>query len=272
MNTNSAFALICALFIFVSCKKEEEPENHDLTAAKDMSLIYGAYADAFSQVDKVGKSESDLRDNNYGLPECVTVILQDTVQFPYSLTIDFGESNCYDDYGIGRRGKIHVTITGLYQSAGTQIITELEDYHVIDHHLQGTRTVTNLGADPVTGNLKYSVVEENVTLTAPDGSWTSFWESSRTREWTEGQGTWWWWLDDVYEITGDAEGITRTGIPYTINISDPLVVKVGCPWVVQGTLDLYPDGYPTFTLDYGNGNCDDNATVTVEGQVYNINL
>lgn len=271
MKTYSSLAVICTLLLVSSCKKEEPEEQHDLTATKDMALVYGAYADAFSMVDKVCKSEPDVRSSN-GLPDCATVILQDTVQFPYSLTIDFGETNCLDDYGINRRGKIHVTITGPYQEEGTQITTTLEDYHVIDHHLQGSRVVTNLGPDAETGNLKYSVVEQDVTLTAPDGEWTSYWESTRTREWVDGAESNWLWLDDIYEITGDAEGVTRTGVPYTINISSPLVVKVGCPWVVEGNLDLYPEGFPTFTLNYGDGNCDNNASVIVEGQEYFFTL
>lgn len=270
MKTKHLLPLLLAVLVLGGCKKDEEKEELDIYPARDMALINGAYSDAFSMVDRVGKSEPGLR-NNYGLPECATVIFQDTLEFPYAVTIDFGETNCTDDYGVNRRGKIHFEITGPYQDEGTVISTELEDYHVMDHHLQGSRAVTNLGEN-TEENLHFSVVESNVSLTAPNNEWTAYWESNRNREWAEGRSTWWNWFDDVYTITGDANGISRNGVPYTINITDPLVVKIGCPWVAGGALDLLPQNSSVLTLEYGDGNCDANAKVIVEGNEYDITL
>lgn len=270
MKTKHLLPFLFAALVLSGCKKDEEKEELDISPARDMALINGAYSDAFSMVDRVGKSEPGLR-NNYGLPDCATVIFQDTVQFPYTLTIDFGENNCEDDNGVPRRGKIHVSITGPYQEEGTIISTTLEDYHVYDHHLQGSREVTNLGENE-NSNVHFSVVEEDVSLTAPNNEWTSYWESNRNREWAEGKDSWWWWLDDVYAITGDANGISRNGVPYTINITNPLIVKIGCPWVVEGALDLLPQNSSVLTLDYGDGTCDASAKVIVEGNEYVISL
>ncbi len=270
MKIQHLIPFFLVLVVLASCKKEEEPKDPDLNPAKDMALTFGAYSDAFSQVDRVGKSEPGLRDN-YGLPACATVIFQDTLQFPYTIIIDYGEDNCPDDWGVNRRGKIVFQITGPYQDLGTEISTNLEEYHVMDHHLQGSRVVTNEGENS-DGNMWFSVVEADVTLTAPDGSWTSYWESTRVREWSNGEATWWNWFDDIYEITGTAEGISRTGVPYTVNISNPLVVKIGCPWIVEGNISLVPEGSSVFSIDYGSGNCDDDAVVTYEGEDYYINM
>lgn len=271
MKIQHLLPFFLALVLLASCKKEEEPtQEPDLNPAKDIALVFGAYSDAFSQVDRVGKSEPGLRDN-YGLPVCATVIFQDTLQFPYEVIIDFGEDNCPDIYGVNRRGKILFKISGPYQDVGTAITTTLENYHVMDHHLQGSRVVTNEGQNS-NGNMWFSVVEADVTLTAPDGSWTSHWESTRVREWTEGEVSWWNLLDDIYEITGSAEGISRTGIPYTVNISDPLVVEIGCPWIVEGSIDLFPEGSSVMSVDYGNGNCDDDAVVIYEGNNYYFSM
>lgn len=270
MKVKHLLPFLLAVLVFSGCKKDEEKEELDIYPARDMALINGAYSDAFSMVDRVGKSEPSLRDN-HGLPECATVIFQDTLDFPYELTIDFGETNCTDDYGVNRRGKIHFEISGPYQETGTVISTTLEDYHVMDHHLQGTRTVTNLGENE-NENLHYSVVEEDVSLTAPNNEWTAYWDSNRIREWSEGNDTWWNWFDDVYNITGDASGISRNGVPYTINITNPLIVRIGCPWVVDGSLDLLPENSPVLTLEYGDGSCDADAKVIVEGNEYNITL
>ena len=255
-------------FGVVACQKDEDDEP-DFSAARDMAMTLAFYEDAFSLVDRVGKSEPGLR-NNYGLPECAAVSI-DTLALPFTVTIDFGESNCVSDAGIARRGKIHVTISGPYQNEGTTITSTLENYFVMDHQLEGTRVVTNLGNNSA-GNLHYSVVESGVTLTHPNGNWTSTWQSTRNREWVAGASTWWNPFDDVYEITGSGSGVSRNGIPYTINIINALEVKIVCPWVTAGTLELVPEGATAMYLDYGDGSCNNNAVVTYNGIDYNITL
>lgn len=260
--------LMFGLLILGACKKEDK-EELDIYPARDMATINSAFEDAFSMVDRVGKSEPGLR-NNYGLPECAIVSI-DTLALPFTITIDFGEENCTGNNGINRRGKIHVTVTGPYQDEGTQITTSLENYYVMDHHVVGTRVVTNLGENNA-GNLHYSVVESDVAMTAPDEEWTSTWQSNRTREWIVGQGTWWNPFDDEYALTGTASGVSRVGTPYTVEITEPLIVKIVCPWVVQGELELNPEAGIPLTLDYGSGTCDQQATVDVNGNIYNIIL
>lgn len=260
--------LLVGLILMSSCKKDNK-EELDIYPARDLAAINSAFEDAFSMVDRVGKSEPGLR-NNYGLPECASVSI-DTLALPFTITIDFGEENCTGNNGIQRRGRIHVTITGPYQAEETQITTILEDYFVMDHQVAGTRVVTNLGENNA-GNVHYSVIESDVTMTAPDGDWTSYWQSDRTREWIAGQATWWNPFDDEYAITGTATGISRVGTPYNVEITQPLLAKIICPWVVQGELVLNPEGSFPLTLDYGVGTCDQQATVEVNGNVYNIIL
>lgn len=251
------------------CKKDERDDELSLYPARDMALANSAFEDAFSMVDRVGKSEPGLR-NNYGLPECATASV-DTLNFPFTITIDFGEENCTGNNGINRRGIIYVEVTGPYQDEGTTITTTLEDYYVMDHKVTGTRVVTNLGENG-SGNLHYSVVETDVTVTDPDETWTSNWASDRIREWTEGDSTLWNPFDDGYEITGTASGVSREGVPYTVEITQPLEVKIICPWVTSGVLELFLQGGFPMSINYGSGTCDQQAVVTVNGNEYNIIL
>jgi hypothetical protein len=260
--------LFIGIVVLSACKKDNK-EELDIYPARDMATINSAFEDAFSMVDRVGKSEPGLR-NNYGLPECATVSV-DTLALPFTITIDFGEENCTGNNGINRRGKIHVTVTGPYQDEGTTITTTLEDYFVMDHLLTGARVVSNLGEN-AQGNLHYSVVESDVTLTEPGGEWTATWQSNRMREWIAGHNTLWNPFDDEYAITGTGSGVSRIGTPYTVTITQPLIAKIICPWVVQGTIDLHPEGGLVLKLDYGAGTCDQQATVTVNDNTYNILL
>jgi len=69
--------------------------------------------------------------------------------------------------------------------------------------------------------------------------------------------------DDVYEITGDGNGTTRNDIDYTLEISTPLRVQLDCRWITEGIITLTPEGYQDRVLDYGDGECDNKARVTI---------
>ena len=88
-------------------------------------------------------------------------------------------------------------------------------------------------------------------------------------EWIEGEDTQINILDDVYEITGTANGLTSKQKEYTITITKALNVAVNCPWIRSGTIDISADP-ANITVDYGTGECDAEATVTILGQAIPI--
>lgn len=94
---------------------------------------------------------------------------------------------------------------------------------------------------------------------------------NRTRTQTQGTSTPYNIWDDVFEIEGQSSGIKRNNKAYTRTITSPLVKPRNCRWFVQGTLEMVT-GEKTATLDYGNGNCDRLATLTVNGVSKEIRL
>ncbi|MCX6190149.1 MAG: hypothetical protein NTW54_11235 [Bacteroidetes bacterium] len=47
-------------------------------------------------------------------------------------------------------------------------------------------------------------------------------------------------------------------------ITKALITDFSCQFhLVSGTIEITPTGKPTRVIDYGNGNCDDDATLTV---------
>jgi hypothetical protein len=97
------------------------------------------------------------------------------------------------------------------------------------------------------------------------------WNSQRDREWTEGESTF-LPFDDVYSITGYASGTDRNGNPFTVTITSPIIVSFLCPWIEQGTLEITHGNLPDATIDYGDGTCDDQATITIGNTTITITL
>ena len=80
------------------------------------------------------------------------------------------------------------------------------------------------------------------------------------------------WTDDVYSITGTASGTGFDGTAFTSNITNPLIVALNCHWIEKGTIVFTPSGKLPRTIDFGNGDCDANATITIAGATFNIVL
>ena len=59
---------------------------------------------------------------------------------------------------------------------------------------------------------------------------------------------------------------------YTKNILIPLERIDGCDYVVKGKIEYIKDGALVATVDFGDGECDDIATKTVDGVDHEIKL
>ena len=59
---------------------------------------------------------------------------------------------------------------------------------------------------------------------------------------------------------------------YEKNILIPLEKIDGCDYVVKGKIEYIKDGSVVATVDYGDGECDDIATKTVDGKEHTYNL
>ena len=80
------------------------------------------------------------------------------------------------------------------------------------------------------------------------------------------------WSDDVYLVTGSASGTGSQGGTFSATITSALKRTVACHQFVSGTVEVTPANRPTRYIDFGNGDCDNIATVTVNGHSHTITL
>ena len=74
---------------------------------------------------------------------------------------------------------------------------------------------------------------------------------------------------DYINISSSKTGSKKT---YTKNILIPLERIDGCDYVVKGKIEYVKDGALVATVDFGDGECDDIATKTVDGKTSTFNL
>jgi hypothetical protein len=272
-----AFASFVSAGIFSSCKKKEKEEkDSDTAGAADQSLASSTVNDMTSISDEAAKtySVSSFRtaDANGLLAASCASITVDTLAAAKTITVNFGATNCVCNDGRARRGALIISFTGRYRDSLTVITVTPQSYFVNDNQVTGTKTITNKGHNAA-HHLVYEI-NANIQIIKANNGGTISWQTNRQREWMTGENTL-QWNDDIYSITGTASGSTSNGNTFSSNITSPLIrnMAFGCRrHFTQGTLEHTPGGKATRYIDFGNGSCDDQATVTINGNTYTITL
>ncbi len=241
--------------VVTSCRKNADTATEESVAA-DNSTAEANFSDESRIVD-MAAIENGLGKTNSTCP----IVTVDTISTPHSMTLDFGTTNCTGTDGKARRGKITVTWTGRYRAAGTVITHTYTDFFQNDNKIEGTKTVTNMGLNNA-GHIYFTIQISNAKITKTNGKIIS-WSSTRTREWIQGANTA-SVADDIYSITGNASGTDGSGNAFSMVITKAITVDFSCQYhLISGTVEITPSGKATRVIDYGNGSCDDDATLTV---------
>lgn len=291
---------IIALFTFISCKKEssslgtpaEQAEFAAATAESDAEaeVVFDDVFDNVVGVDtEVGIGGTGVfggANNNSGMGQeiisgangadstrCFTVTytqLNAPARFPLKVVLDFG-AGCTGRDGRTRKGKIITVYSGPLFIPGNSTVTTFEGYSVNDITVEGTHKTTNVSTQD---KKAFRVVVLGAKLTKPNGNYSQ-WNSEKTIAQVEGLGTPLFPLDDVFKVDGGANGAVKRGdkfFQWSTNITEPLVKKFTCRWIVKGTVVMRKSNAAVAELNYGAGDCDNKATMTVNGEVREITL
>lgn len=273
-------AILCTALIATtalqSCKKDRDTTTDEAT---NQALAEGTYNDVHNMADQASTTGTINYKDAADQGILSTVIITRDSTGPggqYTTTIDFGTTDQLCADGRKRRGKIIINHTGRYWAQGTVITITFDNYYVNDNKVLGTKTLTNGGVNAQ--GQPFFNVNVNGSIELANNGGTITWNSQRTRTYLAGYTTPGYLWDDKIQITGSASGTTASGNTYSATITNPLIRDFTCPsgagrWhFVQGTIVLSVTGRSDRTLDYGSGTCDNLATFTVDGRVYNITL
>lgn len=198
--------------------------------------------------------------------------------FPVKIVIDFG-NGCLGADGHMRYGKIITTYTARLINPGATATTTFEGYKVDDISVQGVHKISNTTGSTPGSNLKqFTITVRDAKLSKPNGNYTE-WRSDRIITQVEGNGTI-LPVDDIFRIEGSALGRVKRGnvlVAWQSEITVPLKKKFTCPWISEGIVKTRRENLSSTSqwvavLNFGNGNCDYLATLTINGVTHNIEL
>jgi hypothetical protein len=277
----SLLCMFVLVAMFAGCKKDKTEtvadEDKDVQTSQDGSLAEGTFNDvnniASQAVESGTLTTYRLRKDAASLlSSCATLDIHDTAGHG-AIYVNFGSTPCLCVDGRYRKGIINIAYTGHYRDSGSVITITFDNYYVGKtqtdlYKVMGTKSVVNNGHN-ASGNLVYNI-NVNGSLMNTSGQ-TMTWNSPRQREWTAGEGTT-TWLDDQYMISGSASGTGFNGTSFNLMITQPLHIDFSCHWIKEGKFDFTPGTRATRHFNYGNGACDNIATVTINSVTYTINL
>ncbi len=269
--------ILTTVLIFGSCKKDEDTTQKipdiDTQTTKDESVAQSEYDEVLvisaEAVDSAQTSDNETV--SLSIAYCAVVTI-DTLN--HKITVDFGESGCTGADGITRSGKIKISYIGYYREPGSAMSITFDNYTSDDYTVEGQLSYITLERNGE-GNLQFTTEVINGKVTYPDGAFVT-WNSTRTREWVSGElsGD---IYDDVFQITGESQGINSNGDGFSSQITSPITIKTAC-WnefifyPVSGTKVIMPEHLSTRSIDYGDGSCDKIVYLTVGGYKYTVSL
>lgn len=303
----SLAAFIFTLLVLGSCSKEnsrkEDPQQEDqasLVSSQsdgEAEMVFNeVFDDAMGPSDEVGMAGTGIFSRAANtlpgdvarpdtLPTCVTVTvthLNSPAIFPIRIVIDFGNNGCPCRDGHIRKGKIITEYTSRLLYPGAIATTTFNGFYIDSIQVEGTLKITNTST-PVTvtppPDRQFTVDVINAKLTKPSGNYT-FWNSNKLISQTEGLITPGIPIDDVFKVEGSAHGQVKKDnllVAWESNITDPLIKKFSCRWIVKGTIRtvrVATNVSPRWVavLDFGTGNCDNQGTITINGVTRQITL
>jgi hypothetical protein len=274
------FAVIC--LFFGSCKKSDVSSltaSNDSKAAtlSDSSTVaenvyYDALNNAFvgysDNVSSMGVSQTGrttilstgTEGTGTGHLSCATYSLSNSVpgQYPKTLTLDFG-TGCSSVDGVTRTGQLIYNFSGPLFTPGTTVSVTFNQYTVNGYGVQGTYTITN---NSTASGISFTTLVTNGILTCPDA--TNFhYSHNKTFTQTAGASTPFDISDDVYSITGNSAFSSSDGSSLVLNVTTPLIRNFTCLNITQGVVAFVYNQSVSGTIDFGNGTCDDTATLNV---------
>jgi len=271
VNKISIACLAILSVAMISCDLEDE--NDDATSFEFSAEDNGRAA----QADNVLEGTLNIMENGYVeaeegrnmneslFPECVVITILPNGDGG-TIIFDFGQG-CQLNNGAFVTG-MFTLVYGPFDGGTRTINYTFNDYTYNNNAVSGGgeifRQIANADGNP------QSTVNENITVAFPSTDVTATRIGMRTVIWIEGVGTG-TWLDNVYEVAGNwdlelTNGFERTGL-----VTQPLVRRLACAYVESGTVEVTQGGF-TGIIDWGDGTCDNMATLEVNGQIYDIEL
>lgn len=293
MKTKILTLLVIFTFALFSCQNNDESLSADQSASllksatitvNDIAVesvsqeanfetdFYGGYEHLLRQLAHFKGRKGNLLEGKNGLHYLEgqsPVISIDTAEtgYPITITIEYGDSTI-TKHGRVIGGTVKIEISGEKNTDGSSRKISYIGCTIDSIGIDGTSSETFIG-DNVT--IRKTTNTSDVTFTLADGAVIER-VGTTIREWLAGLATTTDRSDDLIQTTGSINVKCSTGDTYARLITEPLINLGDCHHPVKGIVQYSQNGTVLAELNYGDGNCDNLAVMTTDGETIEIEL
>jgi hypothetical protein len=269
---SSLFIVAVILFMY-ACKKENTKAPVDNTpfnanSVEKNAVVATASFDGLNDFAQSGFDISTLKGGTSTIAGCPSVSVNFQVP-PFSITLDWG-TGCTNSDGITRSGKVTMSLSGLMSEKNNVATMKIENYIVDGMKVSGTTKITFVGLNAGNNWPRYSIISEGKIEFADKSIVTYRSESVRLQaEGTRTESI----TDDVWRTEiHSASGVNKDGTKWTAKTTKVMIKKGDCKWYNSGTFVITPETGDIKTVDFGDGTCDNKATLKVGDKITEITL
>ena len=273
---------IVMLSFFISCDSSNDGnDNNPTLTAKDIAVnskIDVAIDDVVYIVEDQYTAQQSISNRSSTasksiLPTCATFTTV-LVDGTWTRTIDFGSAGCTLPNGNVLKGKIIISFSNDFTSKSRTLLYRFVDFYHNGKLLQGNKSITYESKSTELLATEHPVMTFTVDMkiTFDDGKVYSR-TGTTVKETIEGNETPLNWEDNVFLVTGNSATSLANGDTITTVITTPLRYITSCklPFPVSGIVSITKNT-SVGTLDFGDGKCDNLATLTIDGVTKDIIL
>jgi hypothetical protein len=198
-------------------------------------------------------------------PDCAEVTVEGET-FPKTITIVYGE-DCISRRGNTKTGTMIITISDTITNPGASYNLEYVDMVIGGKNIEKSATITNEGMNDA-GNWVMS--SESVTSVTKNDTLMITRAFSQSKEWLEGFDTH-FFSDDIFLKTGGGTISVNGDVKFEREIIEPLLIDRACRFILSGVIEITRNEESMY-LDFGDGECDNIAVVTKDGESEEIEL
>ncbi|MGV9003165.1 hypothetical protein [Flavobacterium sp.] len=254
----------------LSCSKNDSSSNDNLNAIQ--ARTSAEIDNITDDISTIAENQIDIQLSDSGkltaipetfLPPCATattVVSGNT----WTRTINFGTQGCTMPNGKVLKGIIIINKTANTDPLSKTFDVTFEGFYINAKLIEGNKTIVRT-LTTIAQIHPTSSMTMNITVTFPDGE-IYVRSGNRISEMIEGYGTP-IWSDNVFRVNSGNWLTTKPNWSQTTSIIVPLVFKMNCQYrLVQGEIQIVRNNN-TAIINYGEGNCDNQATINFNGTV-----
>ncbi len=274
-----------AALIFTGC------ENDSSSGLEDISDAMTIAEDEVFALKSAESTDSDVNAARFGghlfkgnmmvggphlffgknFPDCasVSITAANDGGFPKEIVINYGEG-CLGKTGLLKRGIITINMTDTIINPLAVYTITFDGMTIGNRVMEKTATITNEGQNNAGNWVITSLSTMTSTRVSEGATMVMVREFTEQKEWLNGFETP-ETEDDQFLKTGGGTMTLNGDLNFERNIITPLVINRTCMFPLSGVIEITRDG-EMMTIDFGDGECDNIALVTKDGEDEEIEL